>query len=55
VPIALSTLRGQHTIEQTVITAGSFLSLIPTVLFFLIVLTITLIQRRVLREEREIA
>lgn len=36
VPIALSTLRGQHSIEQTVITAGSFLSLIPTVLFFLI-------------------
>lgn len=36
IPIALATLRGQHSIEQTVITAGSFLSLLPTVIFFLI-------------------
>ena len=33
---ALATLRGQHAIEQTTITAGSFLSLLPTVIFFLI-------------------
>ncbi|HQD22795.1 MAG TPA: carbohydrate ABC transporter permease, partial [Arachnia sp.] len=36
IPIALATLRGQHAIEQTTITAGSFLSLLPTVIFFLI-------------------
>ncbi len=36
IPIALATLRGQHSIEQTTITAGSFLSLLPTVIFFLI-------------------
>ncbi len=36
VPIALSTLRGQHSIDITVINAGSLLSLIPTLIFFLI-------------------
>lgn len=36
VPIALSTLRGQHSIDITVINAGSLLSLIPTLVFFLI-------------------
>lgn len=36
VPIALSTLRGQHSIDITVVNAGSLLSLIPTLLFFLI-------------------
>ncbi len=34
VPIALSTLRGQHSIDITVINAGSLLSLLPTVVFF---------------------
>ncbi|WP_423464997.1 carbohydrate ABC transporter permease [Promicromonospora sp. MS192] len=36
VPIALSTLRGQHSIDITVLNAGSLLSLIPTLAFFLI-------------------
>lgn len=36
IPIALATLRGQHTVDMTVVNAGSFLSLIPTILFFLI-------------------
>ncbi len=36
VPIALSTLRGQHSIDITVVNAGSLLSLIPTLAFFLI-------------------
>ncbi|WP_341728553.1 carbohydrate ABC transporter permease [Brooklawnia sp.] len=36
VPIALSTLRGQHSIDVTVLNAGSLLSLIPTLVFFLI-------------------
>ncbi|UFU06355.1 carbohydrate ABC transporter permease [Ruania halotolerans] len=36
VPIALSTLRGQHTIDITVINAGSLLSLLPTLIFFFI-------------------
>ncbi len=36
VPIALATLRGQHTIHMTVINAGSFLSMLPTIIFFLI-------------------
>lgn len=36
VPIALSTLRGQHSIDITVINAGSLLSLIPTLVFFFI-------------------
>lgn len=36
VPIALSTLRGQHSIDITVINAGSLLSLIPRLVFFLI-------------------
>lgn len=36
VPIALSTLRGQHSIDITVINAGSLLSLIPTLVFFLL-------------------
>jgi raffinose/stachyose/melibiose transport system permease protein len=36
VPIALSTLRGQHSIDITVVNAGSLLSLIPTLVFFLI-------------------
>ena len=36
VPIALSTLRGQHSIDITVINAGSLLSLLPTLVFFLI-------------------
>lgn len=36
VPIALSTLRGQHSIDITVINAGSLLSLIPTLIFFMI-------------------
>ncbi|PSL38234.1 raffinose/stachyose/melibiose transport system permease protein [Labedella gwakjiensis] len=36
VPIALSTLRGQHSIDVTVVNAGSLLSLIPTLVFFLI-------------------
>lgn len=35
-PSALATLRGQHTVDMTVVNAGSFLSLIPTILFFLI-------------------
>lgn len=34
VPIALSTLRGQHSIDINVINAGSLLSLLPTLLFF---------------------
>jgi raffinose/stachyose/melibiose transport system permease protein len=36
IPIALSTLRGQHSIDITVVNAGSLLSLIPTLVFFLI-------------------
>jgi raffinose/stachyose/melibiose transport system permease protein len=36
VPIALSTLRGQHSIDITVVNAGSLLSLLPTLAFFLI-------------------
>lgn len=36
VPIALSTLRGQHNIDITVLNAGSLLSLLPTLIFFLI-------------------
>ncbi|MBE1876640.1 carbohydrate ABC transporter permease [Myceligenerans pegani] len=36
VPIALSTLRGQHSIDITVVNAGSLLSLIPTVIFFVL-------------------
>lgn len=36
IPIALSTLRGQHSIDITVVNAGSLLSLIPTLIFFLI-------------------
>lgn len=36
VPIALSTLRGQHSIDITVLNAGSLLSLLPTLAFFLI-------------------
>lgn len=36
VPIALSTLRGQHSIDITVVNAGSLLSLIPTLVFFLL-------------------
>jgi len=36
IPIALATLRGQHSIDMTVVNAGSLLSLIPTVIFFLI-------------------
>ena len=36
VPIALSTLRGQHSIDITVVNAGSLLSLLPTLVFFLI-------------------
>jgi len=34
VPIALSTLRGQHSIDITVLNAGSLLSLLPTLAFF---------------------
>jgi len=36
VPIALSTLRGQHSIDITTLNAGSLLSLLPTLVFFLI-------------------
>jgi raffinose/stachyose/melibiose transport system permease protein len=36
VPIALSTLRGQHSLDVTVINAGSLLSLIPTVVFYVL-------------------
>ena len=36
VPIALSTLRGQHNIDITVLNAGSLLSLLPTLVFFLV-------------------
>jgi raffinose/stachyose/melibiose transport system permease protein len=36
VPIALSTLRGQHSLDITVINAGSLLSLVPTVIFFVL-------------------
>jgi raffinose/stachyose/melibiose transport system permease protein len=36
IPIALSTLRGQNTIDITVLNAGSLLSLLPTLVFFLI-------------------
>ena len=36
IPIGLATPRGQHAIEPTTTTAGSFLSLLPTVIFFLI-------------------
>jgi raffinose/stachyose/melibiose transport system permease protein len=36
VPIALATLRGQHSIDITVLNAGSLLSLLPTLVFFLI-------------------
>lgn len=36
IPIALATLRGQHTVDMTVVNAGSFLSLLPTIVFFLI-------------------
>lgn len=36
VPIALSTLRGQHNIDITVLNAGSMLSLLPTLVFFLV-------------------
>lgn len=36
VPIALSTLRGQHSLDITVLNAGSLLSLLPTLIFFLI-------------------
>ncbi|WP_233494059.1 carbohydrate ABC transporter permease [Desertihabitans brevis] len=34
IPIALSTLRGQYSIDVTVINAGSLLSLLPTLVFF---------------------
>ncbi|ACL42565.1 carbohydrate ABC transporter permease [Paenarthrobacter sp. AR 02] len=36
VPIALATLRGQHNIDITVLNAGSLLSLLPTLVFFLL-------------------
>lgn len=36
IPIALATLRGQYTVDMTVVNAGSFLSLLPTIVFFLI-------------------
>ncbi|NHI19738.1 carbohydrate ABC transporter permease [Phycicoccus endophyticus] len=36
VPIALSTLRGQYSIDITVLNAGSLLSLLPTLVFFVI-------------------
>ncbi|WP_314172973.1 carbohydrate ABC transporter permease [Streptomyces winkii] len=36
VPIALATLRGQHSIDITVLNAGSLLSLLPTLVFFLV-------------------
>jgi raffinose/stachyose/melibiose transport system permease protein len=36
IPIALSTLRGQHNIDITVVNAGSLLSLLPTLVFFLL-------------------
>ncbi len=36
IPIALATLRGQHCIDVTVVNAGSLLSLLPTIAFFLI-------------------
>ncbi|OFI38249.1 ABC transporter permease [Arthrobacter sp. SW1] len=36
IPIALSTLRGQHNIDITVLNAGSLLSLLPTLVFFLL-------------------
>jgi raffinose/stachyose/melibiose transport system permease protein len=36
VPIALSTLRGQHSIDITTLNAGSLLSLLPTLVFFLV-------------------
>jgi raffinose/stachyose/melibiose transport system permease protein len=36
VPIALATLRGQHSIDITVLNAGWLLSLLPTLIFFVI-------------------
>lgn len=36
IPIALATLRGQHNIDITVLNAGSLLSLVPTLVFFLL-------------------
>jgi raffinose/stachyose/melibiose transport system permease protein len=36
VPIALATLKGQNTIDITELNAGSLLSLLPTLIFFLI-------------------
>jgi raffinose/stachyose/melibiose transport system permease protein len=36
IPIALTTLRGQNTINITELNAGSLLSLLPTLIFFLI-------------------
>ncbi|QOD03063.1 carbohydrate ABC transporter permease [Pseudarthrobacter sp. BIM B-2242] len=36
IPIALATLRGQHNIDITVLNAGSLLSLLPTLVFFLL-------------------
>lgn len=36
IPIALATLRGQHNIDITVLNAGSLLSLLPTLIFFLL-------------------
>ncbi|MFF0223968.1 carbohydrate ABC transporter permease [Streptomyces sp. NPDC004629] len=36
VPITLATLRGQHSIDITVLNAGSLLSLLPTLVFFLV-------------------
>lgn len=36
VPIALATLRGQHSIDITVLNAGSLLSLLPTLVFYLV-------------------
>lgn len=36
VPIALSTLKGQNTLDVTELNAGSLLSLLPTLVFFLI-------------------
>lgn len=36
IPIALATLRSQYTVDMTVANAGSLLSLLPTIVFFLI-------------------
>ena len=36
IPLALATLQGQHTMEATTLASASLLSIIPTIIFFVI-------------------